>query len=159
MLALGGRGMPENAGIAANLWQDSSSATAAALHSPFVKGLADGSLPKYAVTQRCLTYAPITSSELPATHPQLCLSHKFQHECAGRHSNIILRKMHSFLRHLHKHMLWQQRRPKTVKRGTPCRHCLLELSRNSNFIMAMLKCGFLADTVLTFSCGTASTTP
>ena len=47
LLALEGRGFPENAGIATDLWQDSSNATAAALHSPFVKGLADGSLPKY----------------------------------------------------------------------------------------------------------------
>ena len=58
MLALGGRGVPENAGIAADLWQDSSSTVAVALHSPFVKGLADGSLPKYAVTQLCLTCTP-----------------------------------------------------------------------------------------------------
>lgn len=50
MLALEGRGLPENAGIAADLWQDSSAAIAAALHSPFVKGLADGSLRKYAKT-------------------------------------------------------------------------------------------------------------
>lgn len=49
VLALGGRGSPESTGIAADLWQDSSNATAIALHSPFVKGLADGSLPKYAV--------------------------------------------------------------------------------------------------------------
>lgn len=46
LVALEGRGFPENAGIATALWQDSSSEIAAALHSPFVKGLADGSLPR-----------------------------------------------------------------------------------------------------------------
>ena len=47
LLALEGRGFPESAGIAAALWQDSSNEISAALHSPFVKGLADGTLPRY----------------------------------------------------------------------------------------------------------------
>ena len=46
LLALEGRGFPENSGIASDLWQGSSTEVAAALHSPFVKGLADGSLPR-----------------------------------------------------------------------------------------------------------------
>ena len=46
VLALGGRGSPESVGIAADLWQDSANEVAFALHSPFVKSLADGSLPK-----------------------------------------------------------------------------------------------------------------
>lgn len=48
VLALGGRGPPESAGVAAALWDDSTADVASALHSPFVKSLADGSLPKYA---------------------------------------------------------------------------------------------------------------
>ena len=47
VLALGHRGSPESAGTSASLWQDSACEVATALHSPFVKGLADGSLPKY----------------------------------------------------------------------------------------------------------------
>ncbi|DBA77723.1 TPA: hypothetical protein ACH3X2_008416 [Trebouxia sp. C0005] len=46
VLALGGRGPPESTGIAAALWLDSAAHVASALHSPFVRSLADGSLPK-----------------------------------------------------------------------------------------------------------------
>ena len=48
VLALGGRGLPETAGVAADLWRDSFDTATVALHSLFVKALADGSLPKYA---------------------------------------------------------------------------------------------------------------
>ena len=48
VLALGDRGPPESVGVAAALWQDSASEIASALHSPFVKSLADGSLPRCA---------------------------------------------------------------------------------------------------------------
>ena len=70
LLALEGRGFPENAGIATALWQDSSKEIAAALHSPFVKGLADGSLPRCvcgsALSQVALQQRP--SSDLMVKH-------------------------------------------------------------------------------------------
>ena len=46
VLALGDRGSPESTELAAALWQDSARQIADALHSPFVRSLADGSLPK-----------------------------------------------------------------------------------------------------------------
>ena len=49
VLALGDRGSPESSGLAASLWQSSSELIANALLSPFVRSLADGSLPKYAL--------------------------------------------------------------------------------------------------------------
>ena len=59
VLALRGRGLPESAEIAAALWHDSAADVASALHSPFVKSLADGSLPKYACS---LAHAVSSSS-------------------------------------------------------------------------------------------------
>lgn len=44
--ALTGRGLPESTGTAAALWQECSLYINAALYCPFVRGLADGSLPK-----------------------------------------------------------------------------------------------------------------
>ena len=68
LLALEGRGFPENAGIATALWQDSSNEIASALHSPFVKGLADGSLP------RCV-YIYLILLQNSALAAQICWQH------------------------------------------------------------------------------------
>ena len=70
LLALEGRGFPENEGIASALWQESSHEIASALHSPFVKGLADGSLP------RCVCACHLMLLQNTALAAQTCWQYK-----------------------------------------------------------------------------------
>ena len=78
LLALEGRGFPENAGISTALWQESSNEIASALHSPFVKGLADGSLP------RCV-YFNLILLQITALAAQTCWQYIQQGKVSSTH--------------------------------------------------------------------------